>query len=291
MPLMRRGLFLGILALLAASVGIYFALSSKHALVVHPKGLIANLQLKVILVNLFLMALVIVPTFVCLYLVAWKYRFQNKKASYEPEKKGSRLGEILVWLIPIPSIAIMIVWTWDMTHKLDPYVPIPSEKSSLHIQVMALDWKWLFIYPEQGIATLNFVQFPEQRPVHFSLAADGSPMNSFWIPQLSGQIYSMTGMITQLHIMASEAGEYAGKAVEINGEGYAGMTFVAKATSQTDFDQWVSQVKTSPLHLTQQSYNHLLTPTVDHPVAYYSHVEKGLFEKMVMKYMHPPKNS
>lgn len=291
MPIMRRGIFFGILALFIALLGIYFVLSSEHALVVHPKGIIAQRELEVIHVNLFLMALVIVPTFVSLYLVVWKYRSQNKKAPYEPEKKGNRTAEILLWLIPIPCIAAMIFWTWDMTHKLDPYVPIESEKSPLQIQVMTLDWKWLFIYPEQGIATLNFVQFPEQRPVHFSLAADGSPMNSFWIPQLSGQVYSMTGMITQLHIMATEIGEFAGKAVEINGEGYAGMTFVAKATSEADFATWVVQVKNSPLHLTQETYNDLLAPSVDHPVAFYSHVEKGLFEKMVMKYMHPPKQS
>src|SRR5262249_6679452 len=142
-------------------------------------------------------------------------------------------------------IAPMAVITWRSAHELDPYKPLQSEARPLMIQVVALDWKWLFIYPEEGIATVNFIQFPVHTPIQFTLTADGSPMNSFWIPQLSGQIYSMTGMTTPLHIIADEPGEYAGRANELNGKGFADMHFVAKATSQSEFDEWVASVKGS----------------------------------------------
>ncbi len=190
------------------------------------------------------MLIIIVPTFILLFVVAWKYRAKNAKAKYDPEHSHGVFGELILWMIPSVVIAVMAVITWNATHKLDPYKPLESEVKPLTIQVVALDWKWLFIYPEQGIATLNFVQFPERTPIHFELSADGSPMNSFWIPQLSGQIYSMTGMTTQLHIMADGPGEYTGRAAEINGEGFADMTFVAKSTSQSDFEDWVAERKT-----------------------------------------------
>jgi cytochrome o ubiquinol oxidase subunit 2 len=190
-----------------------------------------------------------------------------------------------LWAIPSVIIAVMGAITWYATHKLDPYRPLDSNISPLTIQVVALDWKWLFIYPEQEIATLNFVQFPERTPIHFELSADDSPMNSFWLPALSGQIYAMTGMRTSLHMMADAPGVYEGRAAEINGQGFADMTFIAKSTKQSDFDDWVTFVKKSPLQLTQSAYDELTTPTQNHPITLYSYVEKDLFHKIIMKYM------
>lgn len=141
----------------------------------------------------------------------------------------------------------------------------------------------LFIYPEQEIATVNLVRFPARTPIHFDLSADNSPMNSFWIPQLSGQIYTMTGMATSLNIMADGPGEYVGRAAEINGKGFADMTFTVQSCSDSDFDDWVRHVKQSPLQLTAATYRDLVARSVNNPVALYSHVEKNMFDEIVMK--------
>lgn len=283
----RIKLVIGILAFIGFVLGIFFVLRNENALVVHPKGIIANSQLNVIVKIILLMLIVVVPTFIALFVVAWKYRAKNSKAEYDPEQSYGGVREALLWIIPAIVIAVMAVTTWNDTHQLDPYKPIKSDVEPLKIQVVALDWKWLFIYPEQQIAALNFVQFPAKTPVHFELAADSSPMNSFWIPQLSGQIYSMAGMITSLHMMADEPGEYSGRAAEINGKGYASMTFVAKSTSQAEFEDWVQEVKKSSHPLTDSLYNKLVKPSKKNPIALYSSVEENLFSKIVMKYMHP----
>jgi len=278
---------IGIIAVLGAAFAIHFILRSGKALVAHPKGVIAHGELNLITTNILLMLIVVVPTFILLFVIAWKYRAKNSKAKYDPEHSYGILGQLMLWAIPAVIIAVMIGVTWKATHKLDPYRPLESEVEPLKIQVVALDWKWLFIYPEQGIASVNFIQFPERTPIHFILSADGTPMNSFWLPQLSGQIYCMTGMVTPLHIMADESGEYTGRAAEINGPGFADMTFVAKSTSQSDFDDWVEQVKQSPLQLTDPTYSELAERSQNNPIALYSYVEEDLFSKIVIKNMHP----
>jgi cytochrome o ubiquinol oxidase subunit II len=287
MDMKRIKFIIGIFAILSTLFAIFFVLRSENALLTHPKGIIAQSELNLIATNYLLMFIVIIPTFILLFVVVWKYRAKSSKAKSGPEYSLGVFGELLLWIIPSVVIAVMIVITWKAAHKLDPYEPIKSEVQPLTIQVVALDWKWLFIYPEQGIATLNFVQFPAGTPIHFELAADGSPMNSFWIPQLSGQIYSMTGMTTQLHMMADEPGVYSGRAAEINGEGFADMTFVVRSVSQSDFEGWIGLVRQSPLRLTDSIYNELAKPSQNNPVALYSYVEKDLFNKVVMKYMHP----
>ena len=277
-------LVIGILAVLGMALAIRFVLSGEKALVVQPKGHPAQSELKLMSTNIWLMLTVVLPTFFFLLYTIWKHGFKSSKAKYDPEHSHGAFGEVLLWIIPSIVIAVMTVITWYATHELDPYKPLESDVKPLTIQVVALDWKWLFIYPEQGIAAVNFVQFPERTPIHFELAADNSPMNSFWIPELSGQIYSMTGMVTQLHVMAHEKGIYAGRAAEINGEGYADMTFTAVSG---DFENWVEQVKRSPQQLTAPVYQELTQPSINHPIALYSSVENNLFHQIVMKYMHP----
>jgi cytochrome o ubiquinol oxidase subunit 2 len=149
---------------------------------------------------------------------------------------------------------------------------------------VALDWKWLFIYPKEQIATLNYMRIPEKTPIDLTLCADGSPMNSFWVPQLSGQIYAMSGMTTPLHIIADVPGVFTGRAAEINGQGFADMTFIVESTERADFDAWVLEVKQSKLLLTQEFYTELVKPSMRHPVTFYSHVDEGLFHNIVMKY-------
>ncbi|MFZ0565479.1 MAG: COX aromatic rich motif-containing protein [Chlamydiales bacterium] len=283
----KIGFIIGVFSLLVLGLVFYFVLSQENALVTQPKGIIASSQLDLIKTNVFLMLLVIVPTFLILLTVALKYRASNLKAKYDPNRSHGVFSELLLWTIPSIIVVIMAMITWKATFKLDPYRPLESEVKPLSIQVVALDWKWLFIYPDYEIASLNFVQFPEKVPIHFSLAADGSPMNSFWVPQLSGQIYCMTGMVTSLHVMADGPGEYSGKAAEINGAGYADMTFVAKSTSQSDFQNWVEEAQKSSIHLTDAVYEELLHPSLKNPVTLYSHVDEGLFNRILMRYVEP----
>jgi cytochrome o ubiquinol oxidase subunit 2 len=280
---------LGIFAVILGTIGITLVLSSENALVFKPKGIVAQQELDLIITNILLMLSIIIPTFLLLFIVIWRYCIRNKDAVYDPDHTFGWKGEALMWGVPALVVAVMSVITWDATHKLNPYTPLESDKEPLLIQVVAMDWKWLFIYPDQGIATLNSFHIPEKTPIHLRLAADGSPMNSFWIPQLSGQIYSMTGMSTQLYLMADGPGKYTGRAVEINGEGYAGMTFNAISTTQKEFEEWVTQVKKSPNSLTQEYYNELVKPSVNQSITYFSQVENNLYENLIHKYMYPTK--
>jgi cytochrome o ubiquinol oxidase subunit 2 len=277
---------IGFLAIAGAAIAIFFVLRSDIALITHPKGIIARSELELIARILFHLLIIIVPTFVFLFVTLGRAQSKRSEAKYDPETSHGVLGGWMLWTIPAVVVVSMAFITWHATHKLDPYRPLQSDMKPLEIQVVALDWKWLFIYPEQGIAAVNFVEFPAGRPIHFLLSADGSPMNSFWIPQLSGQIYSMTGMTTSLHLMADGPGVYTGRAAEINGEGYADMTFVAQSTSQSDFEDWIASVKQSPLQLTETVYAELVKPSIKHPTLFYSSVEDDLFDKIVMKYMH-----
>ncbi len=280
---MGRFKFLFVFAFFACLfAAVYFVLKSDTAVLVHPKGLMARMELELIQKNLLLMLLVIVPALTFFYIAAWRHR-AGAKTKYDPGHSPKKA--LVVWLFPLIAIIPMAVLTLRATHLLDPYRPITSDRKPLEIQVIAIDWKWLFIYPEEEIATVNVIHIPEKTPIRFHLATDHSPMNSFWIPQLSGQIYAMAGMSTTLHIQADEPGEYVGRAAEINGDGYADMTFVVRAASPSDFDTWVEEVKASPLQLTDEAYEELLKPTMNVPAALYSHVEKGFYHKILMKYM------
>lgn len=277
----RRSLLIGVCAVLGAAITIFFVLSSDSALLTHPKGLIAQKEHQLMKINLLLMLTILLPTLIFLLFTVWK----RSRSAAQTSEAPPVVKQLILWIAPALVVAVMALITWRATHALDPYRPLSSDTPPLTIQVIALDWKWLFIYPEQGIATLNFVQFPVRTPIELKLAADGSPMNSFWIPQLSGQIYAMTGMVTTLHIMADEPGEYTGRAAEINGEGFANMTFIAQSTSLSDFEAWVAQVKQSPVQLTHATYQKLVPPSEEHQAIYYSSVETDLFNQIVQKNM------
>lgn len=284
---MKTKLLIGLFLVVLGVLGIVLVLSSENALVVHPKGIVAQNELDLIIINIILMLIIIVPTYILLFTVVWKYCISKKKTEYEPEHSYGFKGELIMWGLPSIIVLALSIFTWNKTHELNPYNPLDSSADPLVVQVVALNWKWLFIYPEQGIATLNYLQIPERTQIHLKLAADGSPMNSFWIPQLSGQIYAMTGMSTQLYLMANGLGEYTGKEVEITGEGYADMTFQVKSTSLKDFDEWVEQIKKSPHHLTRDVYNELVKPSINKSVIQYTEVEKDLYLKIIRKYKYP----
>jgi cytochrome o ubiquinol oxidase subunit II len=283
---MRRKILLAIFGVICLVIYIMITLISKRALVVHPQGIIAESELELIKTNILLMLSIIVPTFILLFVIVWKYCIKSNVSNYDPDHHYGFWGQLVMWTLPSLVVAVMAMITWKATHQLNPYKPLDSEHQPLVVQVIALDWKWLFIYPEQGITSLNTLYLPEKRPIHFKLTADGAPMNSFWIPQLSGQIYSMAGMTTQLFIMANK-GEYVGREAEINGEGYADMHFSVKATSRQEFDEWIEQVQKSTLHLTKETYLRLAKPFVEKSVMLFSNVEKDLFQIVIDQYMYP----
>jgi cytochrome o ubiquinol oxidase subunit 2 len=256
-----------------------------------PKGAIALQERNLLVVAVLLMLCVVVPVFVLLITFARKYRASNPKAAnYAPDGKEHPAVGFAFWAILVAIISALGVMNWKSTHALDPSKPIAAGVAPLTIQVVALPWKWLFIYPQQNIATVNFLQLPVGTPLNFELTAD-APMSSFWIPQLGGQMYAMTGMSTQLHLVANAPGDFRGLAAEINGRGFAGMTFVARAASQYDFDQWVARVKEPSSTLTLDLYNQLAAPSENNPMAFYASVDPCLYNEVIAKFMAPTDTS
>src|SRR3989344_6897846 len=210
----------------------------------NPKGWIASEQKELIITATMLMLMAVIPVLVITFVFAWKYRAGNN-AKYAPTFDHSRLLQFTWWTALCAIIVVLSVIAWKSSYALDPRKTLKSNIKPITIQVVALEWKWLFIYPEQNIATVNFVQFPEDTPINFRITGD-APMNSFWIPQLAGQIYAMAGMDTALHVMAEETGEYMGVSSNYSGYGFSGMKFTAKATSREEFDLWIETVRQSP---------------------------------------------
>ncbi len=262
-------------------------LSQGNIQLFNPQGYIAMQQKDLLITYVLIMLIIVIPVLAFTYFVAWKYRSSNTKAHFTPEAKYSKFSEALLWVFPTIIVIVMSVITWNATHKIDPHKAIKSDVKPLTIQVIALQWKWLFIYPEQNIATVNYIAFPEKTPLIFTLTAD-APMSSFWIPSLGGQLYAMTGMEQKLHLIADNQGEFRGSNAEISGAGFATMNFIAKATSQREFELWVESVKQSPHALTLEEYNKLAKPSENTPPIFYNSTEDDLFNTIIMKFMMPP---
>lgn len=250
------------------------------------KGAIGVEQARIITIAFILMMLIVVPVIIMTIVIAWRYRASNPHAKYDPEWSHSTKLEILCWGIPCIIICILAWIAWVTSHTLDPYRPLDSKTKPLTIQAVALDWKWVFIYPEQGIATINYIDIPVDTPISFQVASEG-PMNALWIPQLGGQVYAMAGMRTRLHLIANEAGIYDGGSASYSGEGFAEMNFKVKAESAEDFARWVASVKTSPHVLTAEKFNQLIKPSINVPVQYFSSIAPHLFHDEIMKFMMP----
>lgn len=269
---------LGFLALLGF-------LSFGHAALLSPAGIIAASERTLMIHATLLMLIVIVPVLVLTFFFAWQYRAGNTKAVYQPEWEHSRMDELVWWAIPLEIVLVLGALTWTSTHELDPRKPLDEArgKPPITIQVVALDWKWLFIYPEERIATVNFVEIPVGRPIKFSLTAD-APMNSFWIPQLGGQIYAMPGMINSLYLEADRAGDFSGGSANYSGDGFAKMKFTVRAVQLNEFDAWVSGVRQSPNYLSKDEYSRFAAPSENSAVAYYGRVDNNLYSSIVGKY-------
>ncbi|MBH0089123.1 ubiquinol oxidase subunit II [Pseudoalteromonas distincta] len=261
------------------------ALSGCKGGILDPKGQIGIDEKNLIIIATVLMLLVVVPVIVMTLYFAWKYRDTQTHEIYAPKWAHSNKIEAAVWAVPVVIVIILGVITWVSTQELDPYKPIEGKGKHLTVEVVSLNWKWLFIYPEQGIATVNELVFPANVPVEYKITSE-STMNSFFIPQLGSQIYSMAGMETKLHLIANEPGTFKGFSANYSGAGFTGMKFNAIATpTQEDFDKWVSNIKTNANNLTHANYVELAKASENNPVAYYGKVDDGLFHTIVMKYM------
>lgn len=266
-------------------LGLIVAATYGHSMpVLDTHGLIANEQRNLIYLVTGLGLIIVIPVFIMLFTIAWKYRDTNTKARYQPEFDGSRVLEGFWWGIPIIIIVILAIITGFTTHSLDPYKPIESSAKTVNIQVVALQWRWLFIYPDNNIATLNYVNIPEDTPVHFSITAD-APMNSFWIPALAGQIYAMSGMSTQLYVMADEAGDYRGVSANLSGEGFADMDFMVHAMSTSSFADWADNAAFSNDQLSMDSYNNIAEQSTDKTHKTFMLLQPTLYNDIIMKRM------
>jgi cytochrome o ubiquinol oxidase subunit 2 len=271
--------FPGLLTVASAAL-----LSGCHMQVLDPKGQVAAGEKSLIITATLLMLMVVVPVIFMTLYFAWKYRESNTEAMYTPDWSYSHGIEAVVWAVPIAIILVLGTITWKTTHELDPYKPLESKIKPITIQVVALDWKWLFIYPEQHIASVNEIAFPAGTPVNFKITSD-TVMNVFFIPQLGSQIYAMAGMQTQVNLIADAPGTFDGLSTNFSGAGFPDMKFTATAASQADFDAWVAKVKASPNKLGLDNYGELSKPSSKDPVKYFSTVEPVLYAAVLDKYM------
>jgi cytochrome o ubiquinol oxidase subunit 2 len=279
---MKRKKYLIIIGLLSLCSVIFLG-GCSDILLLNPKGPIGDAERFVIIVAIALMLLVVIPVAVMVFLFPRKYRSTNPKAIYMPKWSHSAKIEWVVWLVPAVIITILGTLIWHFTIHLDPYKPIDTGVKPVNIEVVSMDWKWLFIYPEQNIATVNQLVFPAGVPLSFKITS-ATVMTSFFIPQLGSQIYAMAGMQTRLHLLADEPGTYLGQNQQFSGSGYADMNFKAIAVSATEYEAWMQKAKQSPDKLDPARYAELEKPSANYPVTLFSSVTPGLFDRIIRKY-------
>lgn len=248
-----------------------------------PKGPIADEQMFLIILCAAVMLIVVVPVTIMGVWFPLRYGKGKRTEEYQPDWEHSNKIEAVVWGIPVLIIIALATITWITSHSLDPRQPIESDKPTMVVQVVAMDWKWLFIYPEQGIASINEMAMPVNTPVEFLVTSD-TVMNSFFIPQLGTQIYAMSGMENRVHLMADEAGTYRGFSANYSGFGFAGMKFDAIATDQAGFEAWVAKVKAAPQILDESELAHLREKSRDVAPIHYASVNPLLFSEIIERY-------
>lgn len=253
--------------------------------ILFPKGIVAREERDLLFIVQIIMLLVVGPVYVLTFVFSWKYKENHKNSKYSPEMDDHPVAEVLWWGIPLVIIIAIGTLTWIKTYDLNPYKPIESDKKPITIQVVALQWRWLFIYPEENIASINFFQVPEKTPINFEITSD-APMNSFWIPKMGGQIYAMPKMKTKLHLIADEQGEFRGSSANLSGKGFAKMHFLVKASSSQEYQSWLDSAKSSP-GLDFATYNELAKPSEDNTALLFLLQDNNLFNKIIRKYTHP----
>ena len=263
-------------------------LAGCEAVVLEPSGDIAARQAELLVQSTLLMLIIIVPVMALTVWFAWRYRASNRQATYDPDWDHSTKLELVIWAIPLLIIVCLGALTWVGTHLLDPYRPLDrisaeqpiTDEQPLQVQVVAMDWKWLFIYPEQGVASVNELVVPVDRPVEFTLTST-SVMNAFYIPAMAGMIYAMPGMQTTLHGVFNEAGQYQGLASHYSGAGFSGMRFKAHAVDGAGFDGWLARVADSGGTLDRARYLELEQPSENVPPMAFAQVDPQLFSRVV----------
>ncbi|MEM1389151.1 MAG: ubiquinol oxidase subunit II [Pseudomonadota bacterium] len=275
---------------LLLALGAATLLSGCNLVVLDPSGDIAAQQGDLIVYATVLMLIVIIPVIALTLFFAYHYRSDNKKATYDPDWDHSISLEIVVWSVPLAIIICLAGLTWVATHRLDPYQdlsrisetqPIDPDVAPLTVYVTASDWKWIFIYPEQDIATVNEVAVIVDRPVEWKLTST-TVMNAFYVPEMSGMIYAMAGMETELNAVMNAPGTYEGFSAQYSGAGFSHMRFDLHAVDAAGFDDWVAQVRDNAEGpLTRGAFLDLDTPSVDHAVTYYDEVGEDLWERII----------
>jgi cytochrome o ubiquinol oxidase subunit 2 len=246
-----------------------------------PKGPVALAERLILLNALGIMLAIVIPVIFATLGVAFWFRASNERARYRPNFAYSGRLEMLVWSIPAMTVFLVGGVAWVGSHDLSPRKPIASTVKALRIQVASLDWKWLFIYPDQGVASVNRLVIPVGTPISLELTSSGV-MNSFFVPQLGSQIYTMAGMVTRLHLQADDSGTYRGFSAQFSGEGFSDMHFDANAVTGERFAQWVDTARGSGPELNAKTYADLVKPsTAVMPLTYRS-VEPGLFDRILI---------
>lgn len=273
------------------------ALAACDMVVLNPSGDVAAQQRDLLVMSTWLMLLIIVPVMVLIVVFAWRYRHNNRTARYEPDWHHSMRLELVIWSAPLLIIICLGALTWLGTHLLDPYRPldriargqeVPEDAKALHVNVVALDWKWLFIYPELGIATVNELAVPVNQPVALRITAS-SVMNSLYIPQFAGMIYAMPGMETRLHGVLNKTGVSEGFSSNYSGAGFSGMRFKVRSLQQGEFDRWLSAARSGQETLTRDLYLQLAKPSEREPVRHFSAVDADLYSAILGMCVEPSK--
>jgi cytochrome o ubiquinol oxidase subunit 2 len=251
-----------------------------------PKGPIAAAESQILLNSLGIMLAIVIPTIVATLGAAYWFRSSNGRARYLPDFAYSGRLEVLVWSIPAMTVLLVGGVAWVGSHQLDPRKPIASAANPVRVQVVSLDWKWLFIYPDQGIATVNQLTIPVGAPISFELTSSGV-MNSFFAPQLGGQIYTMAGMTTRLQLLADHVGIYRGLSAQYSGDGFADMRFAVEAVPAQQFTQWVDATRSAGPQLDAQAYADLAKPSAAVAPFSYRAVSPDLFSGILRSAMRP----
>ena len=272
----------------AVALALLGLLFSSNMVLFDPKGVIGLQQERLIITSVLLMAIIIIPVLFMVVYFPYKYRHSNKSEEYKPKWEHSMKIEAVVWTVPCLIILALGWITYQTSYSLDPRKEIESDKALLTVQVVAMNWKWLFIYPEQQVATVNELVMPVDRPVRFLLTSDAT-MNSFFIPQLGSQVYAMAGMENRMNLMATEKGVYRGISANYSGNGFANMRFKAHVISEESFEQWIDRVRLAGTVLDDAAYASLTANAKEqiqapHPVTYFSSVDPLRFKDIIEKY-------
>jgi cytochrome o ubiquinol oxidase subunit II len=264
--------------------------------ILNPKGIITYEERKLFFDTLALMLIVVLPVIVMSFTFVYHYQVSHRVKQYKPNWSHSLFLESLWWGIPCVIILVLAILTWKKTYELDPYRKMIGSQPPLLIQAIALPWKWLFIYPQQDIATINYLVIPVGQPVEYWITTDNVPMSAFFIPQLGSQIYAMAGMRTRLNLLADQPGDYDGMNTQFNGDGFSDMHFPVHVVEPDKMQQWISQIKKSPNRLTDAAYNELLHPSIGGKPQFFSGVTSNLFQNVLNTYLntfgtvHPREN-